>query len=76
MEPEFEDDVGGMHKEKELLLVIASPKKQVVSPQVAPQPILKPSKYVVESDSIAFRVTACRTASTIETKGSIAQRVA
>ena len=57
-------------------MVVASPRKLVVSPRVAHKPILKPSKYVVESDSIAARVKARRTTPVTPAEGSIAERVA
>ncbi|KAL7483042.1 hypothetical protein ACHAW6_008693 [Cyclotella cf. meneghiniana] len=75
-EPEFDGGGEGVIEEDEPRLVVASPRKQVVSPPVAPKSILKSPKYVVESDSIASRVKARRTAPVIPTEGSIAERVA
>ena len=63
-------------------LVVAWPRKQIFqsSPKkttTKPKPILKPSKYVVESDSIAARVKAKQAAPQAQGDNlSIAERVA
>jgi hypothetical protein len=64
---------------------VISPKKKIVQPP-KPKPILKPSQYVVESESIADRVKAKRAApqaqpapqaqATPPVQESIAERVA
>ncbi len=76
LEPESDGGGDDLGEEEEPQLVVALPRKQVVSPQVTPKPILKPPKYVVDSDSIAAWVKAHRTAPVTPAEGSIAEPVA
>ncbi len=65
-----------MDEELEPRVVVASPKKQVVSPQVAPKSIPKAPKHVGESETIASRVKACRAQQNQPPNLTIAERVA
>lgn len=75
-EPEFDRGGEALEEELEPRFVVASPKKQVVMPQVLLKPILKAPKHVVASQTIASRVKACQTQQGNPPEKSIAERVA